>query len=153
MDHRGTPASLKTLLELTLQTFYSEEKVVSSLKCTLIGIEVIIYAVITINTPSRTLYGDSLVLVCSSVALPTEYVSRASIQWWGPNGVSLDGMSGVAVGEQISDGLTSSRTLAFDFLRSSMDGVFTCQFSIEYMNESYTETKSYSLTVSGEYVT
>ena len=59
-------------------------------------------------------------------------------------------MSGVAVGEQISDGLTSSRTLAFDFLRSSMDGVYTCQFSIEYMNESYTETKSYSLTVSGK---
>ena len=86
-------------------------------------------------------------LVCSSVALPTEYASRASIQWWGPNGVSLDGMSGVAVGEH---GIRSSRALTFDFLRSSMDGVYTCQFSIEYMNESYTETKSYSLTVSGE---
>ena len=88
--------------------------------------------------------------MCSSVALPTEYASRASIQWWGPNGVSLDGMSGVTVGEQMSNGVTSSRALAFHFLRSSMDGVYTCQFSIEYMNESYTETKSYTLTVLGK---
>ena len=109
-----------------------------------------LFTAITIRAPSQTFFGESLVLVCSSVALPTEYASRASIQWWGPNGVSLDGISGVAVGEQISDGIRSSRTLAFDFLRSSMDGVYTCQFSIEYMNESYTETKSYSLTVSGK---
>ena len=89
-------------------------------------------------------------LVCSSVALPTEYASRAHIQWWGPNGTSLDGMNGIAVREQMSDGETSSRNLAFDFLRSFMDGVYTCQFSIRYMNETYTETKNYSLMVSGK---
>ena len=108
------------------------------------------FPVITITTPSETLYGDALLLVCSSVALPTEYASRAHIQWWGPNGTSLDGMNGIAVGEQTSDDETSSRNLAFDFLRSFMDGVYTCQFSIQYMNETYTETKNYSLMVSGK---
>ena len=105
---------------------------------------------LTINAPSETLYGDSLVLVCSSVALPTEYALRARIQWWGPNGTRLDGMNGMTAGEQSSDGVTSSTNLAFDFLRSSMDGVYTCQFFIEYMNKSYTETKNYSLVVSGK---
>ena len=108
------------------------------------------FPVITITTPSETLYGDALLLVCSSVALPTEYASRAHIQWWGPNGTSLDGMNGIAVGEQTSDDETSSRNLAFDFLRSFMDGVYTCQFYIRYMNETYTETKNYSLMVSGK---
>ena len=96
--------------------------------------------------PLETVHGNSLRLVCQSEALPTEYTSRVRIQWWGPNGMTLNGRDGIAVGAQQPD---ASRTLSFDFLRSTMDGIYTCQFSIDYMNESYTETKNYTLKVSG----
>ena len=95
----------------------------------------------------ETLYGDLLRLVCHTVALPTEYASRVQIEWWGPNGAALN--ESVTVGVQQSDGSTLSRSLEFAFLRSTMDGVYTCHFHIEHMNETYTETKTYTLEVSG----
>ena len=104
---------------------------------------------ITIESPLETLYGDSLNLVCRTVALPTEYASHVQIEWWGPNRAALDERNGVTVGVQQSDGSTLSRSLQFAFLTSTMDGVYTCHFNIEHMNETYTETKTYTLEVSG----
>ena len=104
---------------------------------------------LSIRVPSETLYGDSIVLVCSSVPLPPEYASRAHIEWWGPNGTSLEGMDEIAVSAKSSDRVFT-RSLAIYNLRGSMDGIYSCQFSIQYMNESYTETKTYNLTVSGK---
>ena len=109
--------------------------------------KILFLAVITIESPLETLYGDLLRLVCHTVALPTEYASRVQIEWWGPNGAALN--ESVTVGVQQSDGSTLSRSLEFAFLRSTMDGVYTCHFHIEHMNETYTETKTYTLEVSG----
>ena len=99
--------------------------------------------------PSETLYGESLVILCHTAQLPVEYASRVHIEWWGPNGTTLNGSNDVRVLDQESSGSTLSRRLAFSTLRSTMDGGYTCHFHIHYMNETYTETRNYTLKVSG----
>ena len=101
-----------------------------------------IYVVARIDSPLTTSYGESLVLHCRSIQLPRDYAVSVHIEWRGPNGIHLDGTNGIAVRPIQS----SSRSLVFDSLRASMDGVYSCQVTIE----RYTETKEYTLKVLGK---
>ena len=103
-----------------------------------------------IVAPSQTMYGETLILRCESIELPSKYASRLHIEWLGPNGRDLSRTDGIITGPLEVDGHSSSRTLQFDFLRASMDGVYICQLTID--NETYTKSVEYDLQVIGKCV-
>lgn len=41
--------------------------------------------------------------------------------------------------------------ITFDYVRSSMNGVYTCKLTAEHKNETYTETATYVLNITGNY--
>ena len=106
-----------------------------------------------IEYPHETLIGDSLRLQCHTIELPSDYTSTVHIEWWGPNRTSLNHENNTVHQEEIQlKGDYVSRALYFDYLRSTLDGVYTCEIKIKYLNELYTESKAYHLQVSGIYV-
>ena len=70
------------------------------------------------------------------------------IEWSGPNGVTFDGRNGIVLGSQQSRGGSLYRNLAFDFLRSTMDGEYTCLVTI---GELYTDINRFHLRVAGRW--
>ena len=96
----------------------------------------------------ETNFGDSLVLSCQTIWLSTKYALQVHIQWLEPNGTSFDGRNGIAFGSQQLRGGLVHRNLAFDFLRSTMDGKYTCQVAI---GELFTEINHFYLRVAGKW--
>ena len=100
-----------------------------------------------ISSSSETNFGDPLVLTCQTIELPTKYALQVHIQWLGPYGIKFDGRNGIGLGSQQSSGRSSYRNLAFDFLRSTMDGEYTCQVTI---GELFTDINHFHLRVAGK---
>ena len=72
------------------------------------------------------------------------------MEWWGPNkGIG----GGIILEMQESAGGSFTRDLVFEYLRPTMDGVYTCQTTIEVENntEKIVETNMYHLEVLGEW--
>ena len=105
------------------------------------------FVVSEIRSPLETNFGDPLVLSCQTIWLSTIYALQVHIQWLGPNGTTFDGRNGIALGSQQSRGGLLHRNLAFDFLRSTMDGEYTCQVTI---GELYTDINHFHLRVAGK---
>ena len=73
------------------------------------------------------------------------------MEWWGPNkGIGDDG---IVLEMQESAGGSFTRDLVFEYLRPTMDGVYTCQTTIEVENntDKIVETNMYHLEVLGEW--
>ena len=106
-----------------------------------------------IESPLETVIGDSLHLQCHTIELPSEYLSGLSIEWWGPNGTSLHGRNDIHQEEMELNGASLSRSLQFNDLRSTLDGDYTCEVIIQFLNKQYIETQVYDLQVSGNTIT